>query len=58
MHLGYNPHHSILFVVNQEVVKSILDHDPTIFLGKAIGFQIINDHFQIKEFHDKADIIL
>lgn len=32
--------------------------NPIVFLGKAFGFQLVNDHSQIKEFYEKALKIL
>lgn len=46
------------FIINNEILTPILDHEHIKFLGKPIGFQIINDHSQIKEYHEKAEIII
>lgn len=35
-----------------------MEMDPIIFLGKPIGFQLINDHSEVKEFYEKAYKIL
>lgn len=43
-----------LFSFNQILVKIVMKMDPIIFLGKPIGFQLINDHSQIEEFYEKA----
>lgn len=46
------------FTFNQTPIKYVLDLDPIRFLGKPIGFQLINDHSQVKEFYEKAYKIL
>lgn len=60
LHLGGNPRECIptVFSFNQTPINYKLDMDPIIFLGKPIGFQLVNDHSQIKEFYEKALKIL
>lgn len=60
IHLGCEPREcrETTFTLNQVPLTYMLENDPIMFLGKPIGFQIINDHSHVKEFYDKAEAIL
>lgn len=60
LHLGGSHRECIptLFIFNQTPIEIKMDMDPIIFLGKPIGFQLINYRSQVKEFYEKAYRIL
>lgn len=60
MHLGANPRscRDTVFTLNQVLLAFVLENDPIECLGKPIGFQLINDHSQFKEFFENAEILL
>lgn len=35
-----------------------MEYDELLFLGKAVGFQLANDHSFIKKFYEKATIVI
>lgn len=58
--LGANPKTclSTEFTINQVILNPVKNNESISFLGKSVGFQIINDHSKVKEFHEKAQIII
>lgn len=58
-HLGSNPRTCLPtdFTINQ-VILNQMNNESFSFLGKPVGFQIINDYSQVREFHEKAQIII
>lgn len=59
-HLSGSPRECIptIFTFDQIPIEYKLAMDPIVFLGKPIGFQLINDHSEVKEFYEKAYKIL
>lgn len=60
VHIGTSPRTCLPteFFINETAIHYLLDFDELTFLGKPVGFQLINDHSSIKEFYEKASVLI
>lgn len=59
-HLGINPRACCPteFIINGSLVHYLMEFDEMLFLGKPVGFQLINDHSSVKEYYEKATSLI